>query len=68
MENLKRLENNFIKTGVVNLSEFFKINRELLAAKVKFDMIPPSFNEWHEVEYSKEIKVFDEAWVNSVVK
>lgn len=62
------IERQFIKTGVVNLSEFFKINRKLNTKEVHFDMIKPSYNEWHNVEYEKEIKVFTESWISSVLK
>jgi len=68
MEDLKRLEDQFILTGVFNLSEFFKVSRESKNEKVHFDMIKPSALEWHSVEYQKEIEVFNEAWVESVLK
>jgi hypothetical protein len=67
MENLK-IEEQFILTGVFNLSEFFRINQEMNTEKVEFDMIKPSYNEWHMAEYKKEIKAFDEAWIKSVLK
>lgn len=68
MENLKRIENNFIRTGVFNLSVFFKVNRESKNKKVEFDLIKPTALECHGAEYKKEIQIFDEAWINSVLK
>ena len=68
MENLKKIEERFILTGVINLSEFFRINQETYTGKVEFDMITPTYNEWFGVEYKKEIKVFDAAWILSVLK
>ena len=66
--SLRDIEEKFILTGTMNLSEFFKVNRESKNEKVHFDMIKPSELEWHNAEYQKEIKVFNEAWVESVLK
>jgi len=66
MTDLKKIEEKFIRTGVFNISEFFKVNRESNNKHVEFDMIKPSALEYH-VEYSKEIEVFI-AWVKSVLK
>ena len=62
------IEEKFIRTGVFNISEFFKVNQESKNKRVHFDMTLPSFDEWREVEYSKEKEVFDIAWIDSVMK
>ena len=65
---LRELEVEFVRTGVFSISEFFRINKEMETESVTFDLILPTYNEWFEIEYRKEKKVFDLAWVKSVLK
>lgn len=62
---MEAIEKKFIRTGVVNLSEFFKVNREKNNETCTFDMIPSTSIERHRVEKDKE--AITEAWIASVL-